>query len=129
MLRGYPAGLLTILGALNKPSLGVNKSLRKDLDGFQKSAAQFVIRSVLVRLLFILQSPNVGFDNFALIIASTAAANSRSASDNIRTIIEKTESVYVQKFHRLIKGTSSSGKFLESLSNEKQYSPTLPAVF
>ena len=41
----------------------------------------------------------------------TLNLSSRSASDNIRTIIEKkTGSVYVQKFHRLINGTSSSGK-------------------
>ena len=34
MLRGYPAGLLTILGAL---SLGVSKSLRKDLAAVSRS--------------------------------------------------------------------------------------------
>ena len=81
MQRGYPAGLLTILGALNKPSLGVSKSLRKDLGGFQKSAASFVIRSVLVHLLFILQSPNIGFDNFALIIASPVAAKEQRSNE------------------------------------------------
>ena len=47
-------------------------------------------------------------------------AHSRSASDNIRTINEKTESVYVQKFHRLINGTLSSGKFLESPANKRE---------
>ena len=81
MQRGYPAGLLTILGALNKPSLGVSKSLRKDLGGFQKSAASFVIRSVLVHLLFILQSPNIGFDNFALIIASPVTENEQRSNE------------------------------------------------
>ena len=45
---------------------------------------------------------------------------SRSASDNIRTIIEKTESVYVQKFQRLINGTLCSGKFSKSLANEQE---------
>ena len=47
------------------------------------------------------------------------SACSRSASDNIRTIIEKTESVYVQKFQRLINGTLCSGKFSKSLANEQ----------
>ena len=41
------------IGALNKPSLDVSKSLQKDLGSFQKTAASFVIRSVLVSLLFI----------------------------------------------------------------------------
>ena len=81
MLRGYRAGLLTILGALNKPSLGVSKSLRKDLRSFQKSAASFVIRSVLVSLLFIIQSPNIGFDNFAFIIASPVAAKEQRSNE------------------------------------------------
>ena len=81
MLRGYPAGLLTILGALNKPSLGVSKSLRKDLGGFQKSVASFVIRSVLVSLLFIRQSPNMGFHNFAVIIASPVAAKEQRSNE------------------------------------------------
>ena len=81
MQRGYSAGLLTILGALNKPSLGVSKSLRKDLGSFQKSAVSFVIRSVLVRLLFTLQSPNIGFDTFALIIASPVAAKEQRSND------------------------------------------------
>ena len=45
---------------------------------------------------------------------------SRSASDNIRTIIEKTESVYVQKFQRLINSTLCSGKFSKSLANEQE---------
>ena len=74
MLRGYLAGLLTILGALNVPSLGDSKSLWKDLGSFQKSAASFIIRSVLVSLLFILQSLNIGFDKFTWIIASPVAA-------------------------------------------------------
>ena len=46
--------------------------------------------------------------------------SSRSASDNIWTIIEKTESVYVQKFQHLIKGTLCSGKFSKSLTNEQE---------
>ena len=46
--------------------------------------------------------------------------SSCSASDNIRTIIEKTGSVYVQKFQCSINGTSSSGKFLESLANKRE---------
>ena len=46
--------------------------------------------------------------------------NSRSASDNIRTIIEKTESVYVQKFQRLINGTLFSGEFSKSLTSERK---------
>ena len=45
---------------------------------------------------------------------------SRSASDNIRTIIEKTESVYVQKFQRLINGTLFSGEFSKSLTSERE---------
>ena len=50
----------------------------------------------------------------------SCVANSRSASDNIRTIIEKTESVYVQKFQCLINGTLCSGKFSKSLANEQE---------
>ncbi len=46
--------------------------------------------------------------------------SSRSASENILTIIEKTESVYVQKFQRLINGTLSSGEFSKSLANERE---------
>ena len=42
---------------------------------------------------------------------ATVQRCSRSASDNIRTIIEKRESVYVQKFQHLINGTLSSGEF------------------
>ena len=75
MLRGYPAGLLTILGMLNKPSRGVSKSLRKDLGSFQKSAASFVIRSVLVNLLFMLQSP------VAVIITSPVAAKEQQSDE------------------------------------------------
>ena len=45
---------------------------------------------------------------------------SRSASDNIRTIIEKTESVYVQKFQRSINGTLFSGEFSKSLTSERE---------
>ena len=45
------------------------KLLRIDYGGFQKSAASFVIRPVLVIFLYILQSPNIGFDNFAVSIA------------------------------------------------------------
>ena len=45
---------------------------------------------------------------------------SRSASDNIRTIIEKTESVYVQKFQRVINGTLFSGEFSKSLTSEQE---------
>ena len=46
--------------------------------------------------------------------------SSRFASDNIRTIIEKTESVYVQKFQRLINGTLFSGEFSKSLVNKQE---------
>ena len=81
MLRGYPAGVLTILGTLNKPSRGVSKSLRKDLGGFQKSAASFVILSVLDSLMFMLRSPNIGFDNFAVIIASPVAAKEQRSNE------------------------------------------------
>ena len=49
-----------------------------------------------------------------------ASRCSRSASDNIRTIIEKTESVYVQKFQRLINGTLFSGEFSMSLTSERE---------
>ena len=45
---------------------------------------------------------------------------SRSASDNIRTVIEKTESVYVQKFQRSINGTLFSGEFSKSLTSEQE---------
>ena len=51
---------------------------------------------------------------------SGSSRNSRSASDNIRTIIEKTESVYVQKFQRLINGTLFSGVFSRSLTSERK---------
>ena len=78
ILRGYPAGLLTIL---LKPFRSVSTSLRKDLGGFQKSAASFVIRSVLVSLLFMLQSPHIGFDNFAVIIASPVAAKEQRSNE------------------------------------------------
>ena len=44
---------------------------------------------------------------------------SRSASDKIRTIIEKTESVYVQKFQHLINGTLFSGEFSKSLTSKQ----------
>ena len=55
---------------------------------------------------------------FSLLVQSTSPVHhSRSASDNIRTIIEKTESVYVQKFQR---GTLCSGKFSKSLANEQE---------
>ena len=62
------------------PSLGVSKSLQKDLGGF-RSAASFVIHSVLVSLLFILQSPNIGFDNFAVIIASAVATKKQRSNE------------------------------------------------
>ena len=39
------------------------------------------------------------------------------SSDNIRTI---TESVYVQKFQRLISGALSSGEFSKSLANRRE---------
>ena len=39
---GTQAGLLIILEALNKPSLGVSKSLQTGLSGFQKSELSFV---------------------------------------------------------------------------------------
>ena len=84
MLRGYPAGLLTILGMLNKPSRGVSKSLRKDLGSFQKSAASFVIRSVLVNLLFMLQSP------VAVIITSPVAAKEQQSE----TVLDKFDSFF-----------------------------------
>ena len=45
--------------------------------------------------------------------------HSCSASDNIRTIIEKTESVYIQKFQCSINGTLSSGEFSKSLTSER----------
>ena len=45
---------------------------------------------------------------------------SRSASDNIRTIIEKTESVYVQKFQRSVNGTLFSGEFSKSLTSKQE---------
>ena len=51
---------------------------------------------------------------------SFSLSNSGSTSDNIRTIIEKTESVYVQKFQRLINGTLCSGKYSKSLANKQE---------
>ena len=51
------------------------------MGGFQKSAASFVIRSVLISLLFILQSPNIGFDNFAVIITSPVAAKEQQSNE------------------------------------------------
>ena len=42
------------------------------------------------------------------------------ASDNIQTIIEKMESVYVQKFQHLINGTLFSGEFSKSLTSERE---------
>ena len=58
--------------------------------------------------------------NYLRQILEKLFGRSRSASDNIRTIIEKTESVYVQKFQRLINGTLCSGKFSKSLANEQE---------
>ena len=52
--------------------------------------------------------------------SSNTVSHSRSASDNIRTIIEKTESVYVQKFQCSISGTLSSGEFPKALVNERE---------
>ena len=51
----------------------------EDLGGFQKSVA-FVIRSVVVNLLFIIQSPNIGFDNFTVIIVSPVAAKEQQSN-------------------------------------------------
>ena len=51
------------------------------LGGSQKLAASFVIRSVLASLLFILQSPNIGFDNFAVIIASPVTAEEQRSNE------------------------------------------------
>ena len=82
MLRGYPASLLTIPGALNQPSLSVSKSLRKVWAVSRSQQHHLhVIRSVLVSLLFILQSPNIGFDNFAVIIASAVAAKKQQSNE------------------------------------------------
>ena len=53
-------------------------------------------------------------------MAAQTLTISRSASDNIRTIIEKTESVYVQKFQCSISGTLSSGKFPKTLANKRE---------
>ena len=80
MLRAYPASLLTILGALNQPSL-CQQITAEGLGGFQESAASFVICSVLVSLLFIVQSPSIGFDNFGVIIASAVAAMKQRSNE------------------------------------------------
>ena len=67
--------------------------------------------------LFITLTKGMGEPTYGLLLSLIA---SRSASDNIRTIIEKTESVYVQKFQRLINGTLFSGEFQSLLpANEK----------
>ena len=75
----YPASLLTILGALKSTISQCQQITTEGLGSFQKSAASFVIRSVLVSLLFILQSHNIGFDSFAVFIASAVAARSNGA--------------------------------------------------
>ena len=46
--------------------------------------------------------------------------HSHSTSDIMRTITEKTESVYIQKFQRKINGTLSSSEFSKSLANERE---------
>ena len=86
MLRGYPAAAYHSRSTETKPSLGVSKSLRKDLGGFQKSAASLVIRSVLVSLLFILQSPNIGFNNFTLMITLPVAAKEQRSNETSDTL-------------------------------------------
>ena len=53
----------------------------EDLGSFQKFAASFVIRSVLAGLLFILQSPKIGFDNFAVIITSPVTAEEQQTNE------------------------------------------------
>ena len=54
----------------------------KDLGGFQKSAASFVVRSVLVSLLLILElSSIIGFDKFAVNIASPVAAKGQRSNE------------------------------------------------
>ena len=64
---------------------------------------------------------------------STASYNSRHAlspSDNIRTIIEKMESAYVQKFHVQLAVPCLPVSFQSFLpTNEKLLVPTLPAAF
>ena len=55
------------------------KTLRTDQGSFQKTAASFVIHSVLVSLLFILKSPNIAFDNFTVGIASPVAAKEQES--------------------------------------------------
>ena len=47
-------------------------------------------------------------------------SNSRSASNNIRTIIERTESVHIQKFQYSINDTLPSGEFSMSLAKERE---------
>ena len=81
MLRGYPASLLTILSALNK-HLSVSQITTEDLGGFQKSAASFVIRSVLSAFSqVILQSSKIGLDRiFAVIITSPVAAKEQRSN-------------------------------------------------
>ena len=76
MLHGYPANLLTILGALIQPSLSVSKSLQE---------AWAVSRSQQHHFLFILQSANIGFDNFALIIALAVAAKKQRSNEADKT--------------------------------------------
>ena len=53
----------------------------KDLGGFQKSAASFVVRSVLVSLLFILELSIIGFDKFAVNIGSPVAAKEQRSNE------------------------------------------------
>ena len=81
MLRGYPASLLTILRTLNK-HLSVSQNFTKDLGSFQKSAASFVIRSVLSAFCQVtLQLPNIGFNIFAVIITSPVAAKEQQSNE------------------------------------------------
>ena len=61
-------------------------------------------------------SSNQAFSPSLRLMKGLRSSFSRSTSDNIQTIIEETEVYVHKKFHCLIDGTLSFGKFLESLN-------------
>ena len=60
------------------------------------------------------------FNSIPKCVIHEQGSNSRSASDNIRTIVERTESVPIQKFQHSINDTLPSGEFSKSLAKERE---------
>ena len=69
LLRGYLASLLTILRALHIPSQGVSKFTMDRLGQFSEVSSIIRHSFSIGHLSVYIQSPNIGFDSFAAIIA------------------------------------------------------------